>query len=402
MLKVFAVATGKLLRYLLRLVRRGGGSALPGLVASKIYPDLLRDSLANLPKGVVVVSGSAGKSSTTFFLVRILQAHGLKVFTNPSTANIRQGLFAAVLKEASLGGKLDYDIAVLELDEGHGAALSKEFPIRLAVLTNVLSDQLDRFVDPELVAEKLRSLAMDSETLVVNVDDKNLCQFAIGHKSVIGYGLAEGDHEGWQKPRYALNFGEHPQIAKSVAVKSGTSLSIASDKESFETAQESVALALNLAAAFTASRALVTLEHDLVARILASDSGVFARNELAEINGRVVNLRLVQNPTSFQLNLSELNGQESPLMLMAGRDIHDPSWLWTVDFSALKKVDIVAGFNAAELALRLKVAGCEIGEVIPAIAASSDRFFTLPGDKPTILFSADAMRRFRRYTKVAK
>jgi hypothetical protein len=89
-------------------------------------------------------------------------------------------------------------------------------------------------------------------------------------------------------------------------------------------------------------------------------------------------------------------------MLMAGRDIHDPSWLWTVDFSALKKVDIVAGFNAAELALRLKVAGCEIGEVIPAIAASSDRFFTLPGDKPTILFSADAMRRFRRYTKVAK
>jgi UDP-N-acetylmuramoylalanine-D-glutamate ligase len=402
MLKVFAVATGKLLRYLLRLVRRGGGSALPGLVASKIYPDLLRDSLANLHKGVVVISGSAGKSSTTFFLVRILQAHGLKVFTNPSTANIRQGLFAAVLKEASLGGKLDYDVAVLELDEGHGAALSKEFPIRMAVLTNVLSDQLDRFVDPELVAEKLRSLAMDSETLVVNVDDKNLCQFAIGHNSVIGYGLAEGDHEGWRKPSYALNFGEHPQIAKSVAVKSGASLSISSDKESFETAQDSVALALNLAAAFTASRALVTLEHDLVARILASESGVFARNELAEINGRAVNLRLVQNPTSFQLNLSELNGQESPLMLMAGRDIHDPSWLWTVDFSALKKVDIVAGFNAAELALRLKVAGCEIGEVIPAIAASSDRFFTLPGDKPTILFSADAMRRFRRYTKVAK
>ena len=402
MLRIFAVATGKLLRYLLRLVRRGGGSALPGLVVAKIYPELLRDSLAQLPKGVVVISGSAGKSTTTHFLVRILQAHGLKVFTNPSTANIRQGLFAAVLKEASLLGRLDYDIAVLELDEGHGAVLSKEFPIRLAVLTNVLSDQLDRFVDPEVVTEKLRQIAMDSDTLVVNADDKNLCQFAVDHPAVLGYGIAAGEHAGWQRPSYALNFGDHPEIAKPVVVSPGEILSISTAEETFETAQDSIALALNLAAALTASRQIVALENEVVAEILASDAGVFARNELAEINGKMVNLRLVQNPTSFQLNLSELDGRQAPLMLMAGRDIHDPSWLWTVDFSSLKKVDIVAGFNAAELALRLKVAGCEIGEVIPAIAASSDRFFSLSGDKPTIMFSADAMRRFRRYTKVAK
>jgi hypothetical protein len=115
-----------------------------------------------------------------------------------------------------------------------------------------------------------------------------------------------------------------------------------------------------------------------------------------------VNLRLVQNPTSFQLNLDELAGNESPLMLMAGRDIHDPSWLWTVDFKNLKRVDIVGGFNAYELALRLRVAGCEVGKVLPEIPEATAAFFELQGPNPTILFSADAMRRFRRHVKVAK
>ena len=89
-------------------------------------------------------------------------------------------------------------------------------------------------------------------------------------------------------------------------------------------------------------------------------------------------------------------------MLMAGRDIHDPSWLWTVDFSGLTRVDVVGGFNAYELALRLSVAGVEIGQVLPEIPDATRAFFDLDGENPTILFSADAMRRFRRHTKVAK
>lgn len=401
MRRVLAVAVGKLLRYLLRLIRRGGGSALPGLVSSRIYPDLLRHSLSALPSGIVVVSGSAGKSTTTHYLVKLLEAHGLRVFTNPSTANIRQGLFAAVLKLSKLNGGLDYDIAVLELDEGHGAALSQEFPIRLAVLTNVLSDQLDRFGDPQVVAGKLEQIANQASKLIVNADDKNLCQFAARHESVSGFGISELA-EASGRPKYALNFGEHPEIKRVATVMQGDGFRIESGDRSFKTGQESVELALNLAAAYCAAAELVTLKDELVSEILGNRSGVFARNELAQIRGRNVNLRLVQNPSSFQLNLGELAGDERPLMLMAGRDIHDPSWLWTVDFSTLTKVDIVAGFNAAELALRLRVAGVAVDAVEPGISEATELFFSLPGDKAAILFSADAMRRFRRYTKVAK
>lgn len=401
MRRFLAVATGKLLRYSLRVIRRGGGSALPGLVASKICPDLLRSSLSTLPEGIVVVSGTAGKSTTTHILVKLLEAHGLRVFTNPSTANIRQGLFAAVLRVSKLNGALDYDIAVLELDEGHGAALSKEFPIRLAVLTNVLSDQLDRFGDPEVVAGKLEEIAQQAAALIVNADDKNLCQFAIRHRSVTGYGVADSTDSS-QRPEYALNFGEHPEIEKVVTVSSVDGLRIESGGKSFRTGQESTELALNVAAAYCAAVQLRELNDDNVREILASRAGVFARNEQVAIRGRDVNLRLVQNPSSFQLNLDELAGDEGPLMLMAGRDIHDPSWLWTVDFSSLSKVDVVGGFNAAELALRLRVAGVKVDAVEPGISEATELFLSLPGDRAAILFSADAMRRFRRYTKVAK
>jgi hypothetical protein len=89
-------------------------------------------------------------------------------------------------------------------------------------------------------------------------------------------------------------------------------------------------------------------------------------------------------------------------MLMAGRDIHDPSWLWTVDFSKLKRVDVVAGYNAADLALRLHFAGVKVQKVIQEPSEAADYFLELPGAKPTILFSADAMRRTRRYLGLAK
>ncbi|MEK9908293.1 MAG: DUF1727 domain-containing protein, partial [Aquiluna sp.] len=117
---LLAVSLGKSLRYLLRLIRRGGGSALPGLIVSKLAPGLLSRTLKKLPMGVVLVSGSAGKSSTTQTLVRLLEAHGIRVFTNPSTANIRQGYYSAILESGDLLGRLEFDIAVIEADEGHG------------------------------------------------------------------------------------------------------------------------------------------------------------------------------------------------------------------------------------------------------------------------------------------
>jgi UDP-N-acetylmuramyl tripeptide synthase len=147
---------------------------------------------------------------------------------------------------------------------------------------------------------------------------------------------------------------------------------------------------------------LIEPDWTLVEKVLSSLPPVFARDEIADVRGRKVRLMLVQNPTSFRLNLSEISGEESPLMLMAGGDIHDPSWLWTVDFSKLKHVDIVGGRNAYDLALRLRYQGVSIGSIHPEASDAAEAFLSLEGESPTILFSADAMRRTRRYLGLAK
>ena len=397
---ILAVSIGKLLRFLVRLVRPGGGSALPGVVANKLDPQLLSNALSSLDLGLVVVSGSAGKSSTTSYLVNLLEAHGLRVFTNSSTANIRQGLVAAVLKQGNWRGRLDSDIAVLEFDEGHGAVLAGELDVRLAILTNILSDQLDRFNDPDDVIEMMSKIGSAAKVVVLNTSDKNLAQLRF-KAPVVGFGLSS-ELAKVSNPVYALNFGSHPVIANFAEAGADCVVLNSEGKTKFLTTGLPDHQALNLAAAVAALHQLIETSTSTIAHVLKELKPVFARNEKVKISGVDVTIRLVQNPTSFQLNLDELRSDNTPLLLMAGRDIHDPSWLWTVDFSKLDRVDIVGGFNAHELALRLAVAGIEVGAVIQDANSAADNFLALQGTGHTVLFSADAMRRVRRHWGLAK
>lgn len=402
LVSILAVAIGRIVRFIIRIFRRGGGSAFPGTVASSIAPNLLSDAIRSARKGLVVVSGSSGKSSTTQTLVALLRAHGYKVFTNPSTANIKQGLYAAILQFGDYKGHIDADFVVLEWDEGHGAALVESLRPRLAVLTNVYSDQLDRFVDPELVVEKLKKIYDYSDHAVINVDDKNLTQF-VEHQKITGFGLSPAIEP---RPNYALNFGPEPDFAPDVEViKTGEKSVQVKVKDrilSFETNTDAPHQALNLAASIAAISALIEPDWSLVERTVSNLPPVFARDEIASIRGKEVRFLLCLNPTSFSHSLSEISHQTSPLMIMAGGDISDPSWLWTVDFSKLKRVDVVAGKNAYDLALRLMYQDVLVDKIILEADKASDAFLELAGPSPTVLFTADAMRRTRRYLGLAK
>lgn len=88
--------------------------ALPGKVVEKIDPGFLTRTLGQLPLGVVLVSGTNGKTTTTRMVASMLSDLGLKVFTNPTGSNFVRGVVSALLTEVTLGGKLDADIAVLD------------------------------------------------------------------------------------------------------------------------------------------------------------------------------------------------------------------------------------------------------------------------------------------------
>mgnify|MGYP002711106009 FL=1 len=118
---------GKAVRAASRLAH-GGGSAFPGKIVEGIDPQFLSRTLAQLPLGVVLVSGTNGKTTTTRMVASMLQSLGLKVFTNPTGSNFTRGVVSSLLAEVSLSGKLDADIAVLELDEAYAVHFVKQVP----------------------------------------------------------------------------------------------------------------------------------------------------------------------------------------------------------------------------------------------------------------------------------
>ena len=169
---------GKGVRRASRLLHHGG-SAFPGKIAETIDPGFLARTLAQLPLGVVLVSGTNGKTTTTRMVATMLADLGLRVFTNPTGSNFTRGVASALLEQVSLGGRLDADIAVLELDEAYAVHFVRQCRPRHALLLNVMRDQLDRFGEIDNTARLLGHVAAATTgTVVLNREDPRIARLA--------------------------------------------------------------------------------------------------------------------------------------------------------------------------------------------------------------------------------
>ncbi|HET8957034.1 MAG TPA: DUF1727 domain-containing protein, partial [Microcella sp.] len=147
---ILVTLLGKFLRVAARL--RGGGSAFPGYVVLKLMPDFIARATAQLEHGVIVVLGSNGKSTTTNMVTGIVSAHGDRVFTNPTGANMPQGVASSLLGSLTLTGRLPFDIGVVEVDEAYGEVICRALTPRAGVMLNVQIDQIYRLFEPDRVA----------------------------------------------------------------------------------------------------------------------------------------------------------------------------------------------------------------------------------------------------------
>ena len=405
-----ALLVGRLVRIAVRLVRPGGGSALPGLVVSKLAPKLVYKTLNSFKQGLVIVTGTAGKSTTTKMLVAIARAHGLDVFTNPSTANIEQGFFSSVIRQANLFGKVPGDIAILEMDEGHAAQIVEKVKPKTSIILNVFEDQLDRFVDPALVREKLIDVARATYgKLILNADDQNCLLIAEEIKSdAIFFGLGKNLQASvGESMTYAPTYQDDlpkPEAISTAVKLDERQLDLVLDgyELKIELPSRGVHFALDALAALTAAKEVIGERFDLAVAKKTLDElpPVFSRGEIKEVNGEPCEFILVQNPVSMQLNIDNLPLDQEQVFFAIGRDVHDPSWMWTVDLKKLKRVHTVSGFNYADAALLLAYNDVPVECVEPEYFQAIDSFFAL--DRPsngikTVIYSADAMRRMRRY-----
>jgi len=406
-----AILLGRIVRRLARWRKPGGGSAVPGLVVNRIAPGFLAHTLNGFPGGLVIVSGSSGKSTTTKMLVAALRAAGKQVFTNESTANISQGLTSALLERVSLTGRIHGDIAVLEMDEGHGALLSADLTPRVVTLTNVMVDQIDRFHDSEMVAAMLAKIARRAtDAVVVNADDDYLRvladDLATGAR-VERYGVAAAVLA--DAPRglgYARTAPARLSAAEGLQLTGvrgrDATVAINGREHHVTLPARGVHYAVDAAAAIATAQAVLGEEFDADAAV-AAVSGippVFGRGEIVTVKGRTVEFVLVQNPASFQLNLDSLDPHTEQILVAIGSDVRDPSYFWPVDTSRLGRVLIASGSKAYDIALQLAYDDVEVERVEPDLGRALDDFLALPDPSTgvkTIVFSADSMRRTRAH-----
>lgn len=405
------VALGRLVRVAARIRKPGGGSAIPGVVVNRVAPRYLTDTLASFPDGLVVVTGSSGKSTTTKMLVAVLRAHGLKVFTNPSTANIAQGLTSALLEEANWRGAVPGDIAVLEMDEGHGAKLAPQLRASVVVLTNVMVDQIDRFFDSDMVAGMLGTIAARAESAVVSNADDALLEHQVAKLTVPvrRYGVTAAvlakSPRGLGYTRTAVRrLSDDAADAMLVTGVRGASATIRIDGEerTISLPARGTHYATDAAAALSAAREILgsRWQIDIAVSAIGAVEPVFARGERTVVRGQSVDFVLVQNPASFQLNVDAVSGDADCILFALGTDVRDPSYFWPVDSGALGRVAMVTGAKPEEAALMLAYDGVEIDRVESDLERALDDFFELPtpaSGVKTIIFTADSMRKTRHY-----
>jgi UDP-N-acetylmuramoylalanine-D-glutamate ligase len=148
---------------------------MPGLVVETLVPGYLGVMLGRLPDGIVVVTGTNGKTTTTKMIVELLEANGKKVLTNATGSNLTRGIISTVSQQATPTGRLPFDVAVFELDEAYARQFTDVIRPRYVLGLNASRDQLDRFGEVDTVARLIADTMLSAtEGIIVNADDKRL------------------------------------------------------------------------------------------------------------------------------------------------------------------------------------------------------------------------------------
>jgi len=409
-------AAARALGALSRAVGRGGGTTLPGKVLWKIDPAAVDALAARIPGGVALVSATNGKTTTTAMAAEILGVD-TRLAWNHAGANLMSGIASALAaaRRAELG--------LFEVDEGAlPEALARTRP-RVVVLGNLFRDQLDRYGELEIVAERWRAAVRElpaTTTLVVNSDDPIVGDLAENRVGAIRFGLDD--------PRQARTGLQHAADSK-YCIRCGTPYEyaavyvghlgdfrcpacghgrpgldvVARDIELrgllasrfrlvAPTGDVEVELALpglynvyNATAAAALSLAVGASLEDVRAG-LSRFSAAFGRFERIPAGGKSVILLLIKNPAGANEVVRTLETGIPPVLVIALNDEiadgEDVSWIWDVDFEPLLAhvgLVIATGARAAEVGLRMTYGGLSDDrlEVVPSLEAALDRGLSL-------------------------
>ncbi len=373
-----AVSVAKSVTLMVRSLRLGAASVLPGSIARRIEPRLLQLLSKQVKNGVILIAGTNGKTTTSLLLRTILERKGYRVAHNSTGANLENGLITAMLEITNIVGSLDVDYAILEVDENIIPKVLAPIQPRIVLCLNLFRDQLDRYGEVDVISKRWTKVisTLPLETVVIpNADDPTLS--LLGQQlpqKVLFFGLNEPENYLEEIP-HAVDSIFCPSCGHSLDYK-GVYLSHLGDfhcpKCGFQKSQpelnsndwSQILVGLynkyNTLAAATAAIEL-GVDEVTIRETISNFQAAFGRAEELEINGKRVRILLSKNPvgTNETIRVVTQSNDKTTLFVLNDRipDGTDVSWIWDVDTEKLVERGgtlVVSGDRVYDMALRLR------------------------------------------------
>jgi lipid II isoglutaminyl synthase (glutamine-hydrolysing) len=413
-----AILSARVCIDLLKFFKLGNGSSLPGRVALKLSPKLLRKADADIhckqDALKVMVSGTNGKTTSVGLIDSIYEVTQNKenLISNRLGANLYYGVATAFCNFRGDFAKADF---ILEVDEAALKTVIKDIKPNFLAFTNIFRDQLDRFGEIDatknLLEEALRIADLEDDfNLILNYDDIKLRSITTKTNDNIYFFRLITDEALKLNSEKVLDkdisffddacLDQAPSKIKSTLINKAKlitgKLKILETKYSvFDLIfrDESIEVTLNLPGLYNVYNALLAASVflaagnslDKVAQGLTLYRGAFGRSQTIDIKGIESNIYLIKNPKGCSEVLNMVKNDKNSLYLIIINDNYadgrDVSWLWDADFEALVNEChknnknarnevlheplnyVCSGKRAYDMALRLKYAGAKTHEI---------------------------------------
>jgi UDP-N-acetylmuramyl tripeptide synthase len=412
-----------------RRLGRGGGTTLPGRLLLRLDKRAIARLGGRLEGGTTLLSATNGKTTTASMIAGILDRAGRPVVRNAAGSNMHWGIATALID----AGRRPGELGLFEVDEAWLPAVAQELQPDTFVLCNLFRDQLDRYGELELLADRWAELVarLDGRaSFVLNADDPLVADLGRDRQGVTYFGV-EDDSQALPGMQHAADskhcrncghayvydaiylghMGRYrcPSCGRERPVPQVAATSVALDgmsgsRVSLRTPKGPLDLRLPLPGLYNVYNAVAAVATALelgvplatAGEALAAFGGAFGRVETIAIGGRQMSILLVKNPAGANEVLRTLTLEDGGLDLWLAlndriADGRDVSWIWDADFEVLAgrvRRATCSGTRAEEMALRLKYAGVDAELVVDrdlersldsAVAGTAgERLYALP------------------------
>ena len=379
------------------------GSVIGGHYALKLDKNIL--SKIKLPKYVIGITGSSGKSSSTELMYNILTKNNYTAIYNKEGSNTMNAITSLILNNSTLFGKLKKDVLLMELDEGFMKYIFKYIKPTHLMITNITRDQPPRNAHPEKIYNEIKNAIPNGTHLILNVDDPYVNRLRVNHKGgITTYGLSKNDYSrksnlnnldaaycpicnskleydfyhyghigSYHCPKYHFNRGNPDYEAKKIDI----------DNQSIEINENKIHLPSNflytayfVTGCYAASKSLGLSDKEILS-VLNSDDIKTKRLNIYDFDNRKWQMLVSKNENnlSYKQSLDYILHQSGDKTIILGFDSssrryreNDISWIWDIDFeelndSSIKNIILIGKF-CYDMRLRFEYAGIDKNKLI--------------------------------------